>query len=154
MTCFNKTKITQLQLVYSYHLSNIPFSVKKRFFCYIKNPFKRDISCRFSHPRSFTDNLRTTGAFPVVASLLLRRLFYLLNFVKLQTYVALTSSIDKIDILTRLGEHTRLDYHNSLQLWLHMSSRGGTGYAGSLLGNSIKFRGNTLTPVTSYISLR
>ena len=34
------------------------------------------------------------------------------------------------------------------------SSRGGTGYAGSLRGNSINFRGNTLTPVTSYISLR
>ena len=127
MTCFNKTKISQLQLVYSYHLSNIPFSVKKRFFCYIKNPFKRDISCRFSHPRSFTYNLRTTDAFPVAASLLLRRLFYLLNFVKLQTQVALTSSIDKINILTHLGEHTRLDYHNSLQLSLHklcVQSRG------------------------------
>ena len=34
-----------------------------------------------------------------------------------------------------------------------LSSRGGTGYAGSLRGNSINFRGNTLTPVTSYISL-
>ena len=37
---------------------------------------------------------------------------------------------------------------------LNTSSRGGTGYAGSLRGNSINFRGNTLTPVTSYISLR
>ena len=35
-----------------------------------------------------------------------------------------------------------------------VSSRGGTGYAVSLRGNSINFRGNTLTPVTSYISLR
>ena len=34
-----------------------------------------------------------------------------------------------------------------------ISSRGGTGYAGSLRGNAINFRGNTLTPVTSYISL-
>ena len=36
--------------------------------------------------------------------------------------------------------------------WIE-SSRGGTGYAGSLRGNAINFRGNTLTPVTSYISL-
>ena len=35
------------------------------------------------------------------------------NSVKLQTYVALTSSIDKINILPHLGEHTRLFYHNS-----------------------------------------
>ena len=34
------------------------------------------------------------------------------------------------------------------------SSRGGTGYAVSLRGNSINFRGNTLTLLTSYISLR
>ena len=34
------------------------------------------------------------------------------------------------------------------------SSGGGMFYAGSLRGNSINFRGNTLTPVTSYISLR
>ena len=43
------------------------------------------------------------------------------------------------------------DDYNS---WVNDSTRGGTGYAGSLRGNSINFRGNTLTPVTSYISLR
>ena len=34
-----------------------------------------------------------------------------------------------------------------------MISRGGMFYSFSLRGNSINFRGNTLTPVTSYISL-
>ena len=84
MTCFNKTKISQLQLVY-FTIYPIFLSQLRKGFCYIKSPLKRDISCRFSHPRSFTYNLRTTDAFPVVASLLLHRLFYLLNFVKLQT---------------------------------------------------------------------
>ena len=36
----------------------------------------------------------------------------------------------------------------------YLSSRGGTGYAVSLRGNSINFRGNTLTQITSCISLR
>ena len=38
----------------------------------------------------------------------------------------------------------------SLVSGLSLSSRGGTGYSGSLRGNSINFRGNTLTPVTSW----
>ena len=36
LTCCNK-KISQLQLVYSYHPSNIPFSVKKSFLLYQKS---------------------------------------------------------------------------------------------------------------------
>ena len=37
---------------------------------------------------------------------------------------------------------------------LDNSSRGGMFYSGFLRGNFINLRGNTLTPMTSYISLR
>ena len=62
-------KISQLQLVYSYHPSNIPFSVKKSFLLYQKS----------------------IQTWPHFVSFFSSPQFYLMNSVKLQTWVPLTS---------------------------------------------------------------